>query len=462
MMDMIIKNGIIVTSEKTYKSDIALSKGKITEISANIIPGKNTQIIDANGCYIFPGGIDPHVHMNLSVSDGFSSDDFYTGSKAALYGANTTIIDFVTPRKEQNLTDALNQRKKDAEISLIDYSFHVSPVDWHLNIEQEIDEIIQAGITSFKVYLAYKDSIGINDDILFKVMKTVSKAGGVVTVHAENGDEIEKLRDEFGRKDKLSPEYHALSRPNRTEADAVQKVIKFSEETSCKVYIVHVSTKESLRLIEDAQKAGLSVFAETCPQYLLLDDSKLYGKFEEAVGYVFTPPLRKNEDCIALWNGMKNKTIQTVGTDHCPFFFHQKELGKNDFRKIPGGAGGVEHRLSLLYTYGVLTGKINLNDFVALMSTNPAKIFGLYPKKGETAIGSDADIVIWNPNLESVISADNHHQNSDINIYEGFKVKGKPEYVIANGKIVLDKNGLNSGNCKSEFLKRKPLNYINI
>ncbi len=453
-MHKLITNGTIVTSERTFKSDILIEDGIISEISDQIPKKDKYELVDASDKYIFPGGIDPHVHMHLPTPAGYSSDDFYTGSKAALYSGTTTLIDFVTPHKGPSLVDALNSRKKEAETSVIDFSFHVSPVDWHHNIEKEIQGVIKEGVTSFKVYMAYKSSIGLNDDVLFKVMKTVVDAGGMITVHAEMGDEIDELRDAFAEQGKLSPEYHALSRPNRTEADAVKKIIEFSEQTDCPVYIVHVSAKESVDHIRTAQNKGLKIFAETCPQYLLLDDSKLKGTFEETAKYVFSPVLRKKEDNNALWEGIVDNTIKTIGTDHCPFTFEQKKQGVNDFRKIPNGAGGVEHRMSLLYTYGVIDNKISLNEFVAITSTNAAKIFGLYPKKGEIAAGSDADILVWNPNVKDVISAKTHQQNCDLNIYESTNIIGKPDIVLSKGKIVFQNNQLSLPETKGQFLKR--------
>jgi dihydropyrimidinase len=453
-MDILIKNGLIVTSLKSFNADIAIDQGKIIQINDRIQPEKNTRIIDASDLFIIPGGIDPHVHLYLPTPAGYTSDDFYSGSKAAIYGGTTCIIDFVTPARNQNLIEALNIRKKEALDSLIDYSFHLSPVDWHPNIENEINKVVEEGITSFKVYMAYKNSVGIDDDVLLKVMQTVSKVGGVVTVHAENGDKIDELRNSYSKQGKITPEYHALSRPNFTEAEAVEKIIHLSEQTACKVYFVHVSAKESLELIQSAQNKGLPIYAETCPQYLLLEDSKLKGKFEDTAKYVFSPPLRKKEDNDALWKALKNKTIQTIGTDHCPLFFKQKEFGRDDFRLIPNGAGSMEHRLSLLYTFGVMSGLLTMNEFVALTSTNAAKIFGLYPKKGEIAVGSDADIVLWNTKPSDSISTSTHYHNSDMDIYEGFTVFGQPKLVILKGKIVIDENVLYLEKCKSEFLKR--------
>lgn len=455
MNNLLIKNGTIVTSKKTYIADILIKNGIIKNIAADIENTNNYKVIDAKKQYVFPGGIDPHVHMHLPTPAGFSSDNFYTGTRAALFGGTTTIIDFVTPQKQQNLIEALSERKKEAENSLTDYSFHVSPIDYHENIENEIKELVKQGINSFKVYMAYKNSIGLNDDVLFKVMKTVKNAGGILTVHAEMGDDIEELRTKFAEQGNLSPEFHALSRPNRTEAEAVKKVIEFSEKTNCPVYIVHVSTKESVEYIKLAQKKELKIFAETCPQYLLLNDEKLKGDFKDTAKYVFSPVLRKIEDNNKLWNGIKDNTIQTIGTDHCPFMYKQKIIGKNDFRKIPNGAGGVEHRMSLLYTFGVLEKKISINQFVSLTSSNSSKIFGLYPKKGEIAIGSDADLVIWNSKKESVISAKTHHQNCDLNIFEGLKIKGGPKIVIKAGKIIIENDKINLPEIKGQFLKPK-------
>ncbi len=452
-MAFIIQGGTIITSEKTFQSDIRIEKGTITNIAGRITPKPGDKILDVAGKLIFPGAIDPHVHMHLPVFAGYSADDFYTGSKAAIYGGTTTLIDFVTPQKGETLPDALEKRKKEAENCLCDYSFHVSPVEWRNSLPDEITEIIRQGCTSFKVYMAYKQSIGLEDEDLYKVMQTVAKAGALLTLHAEMGDEIENLRNEFATSGKTTPEYHPKSRPPETEALAVKKVLEYAGATGCAVYIVHVSSAKSLEYIAVAQQEGLKVFAETCPHYLLLDDSRYEGDFEQTAPFVLSPPLRKKENNEGLWLALQKGIIQSTGTDHCPFTMEMKRKGIDDFRYIPNGAGGVEHRLALLYTYGVLQNKISINQFVDIVATQPAKIFGLYPQKGEIAEGSDADIVIWNPEKEQVISVKNHHQNCDNNIFEGFKTKGAPEHVIINGKIVLF-----SGNIVYErtglFIKR--------
>ncbi len=435
-MRILIKNGTIINSDSTIVADVLIEDGKIIKIEKNLISNTSSdKIIDAKDCFVIPGGIDPHVHMHLPSPAGYSSDDFLSGSKAAIYGGTTTLIDFVTPKKGQSLEKAIEQRKLEAENCQTNLFFHVSPIEWRNSMEDEIKNCFDSGFKSFKVYMAYKSSIGLNDDVLLKVMKAVGKAGGTITIHCELGDDIEELRNEFAEEGKLSPEYHPLSRPSELEAKAVKKAIELAGKANCPIYIVHVSAKESLKYIKEAQAKGQAVMAETCPQYLLLDDSKYMGEFDQTAPFVMSPPLRKKENNNELWKAIIDGTIKTIGTDHCPFTLKQKQTGKNDFRGIPNGAGGVEHRLALLYTYGVLTGKISINQFVALTSTNAAKIFGLFPAKGVIAVGSDADIVIWDKQIENVISAKSHHSDCDINIYEGIKTIGIPKVVILDGVI---------------------------
>lgn len=442
-MEILISSGTIINAQETKRADVLIRDGKIHRIGENLTPKTSSaKTIDASGFYIFPGGIDPHVHMHLPTPAGYSADDFLSGSKAALFGGTTTLLDFVTPQKGQSLPDAIKKRNSEAKNGLTHYSFHISPIEWRETIIEEIEEAIKQGYHSFKVYMAYKNSIGLNDDVLQKVMKAIGEVGGTLLVHCEMGDEIDEIRNQFFEEGKTSPFYHPLSRPAELEAQAVKKAIDFANEAHCTLYIVHVSSAQSLKHIRDAQQKGQKVYAESCPQYLLLDDSKYQGDFEDTAAFVMSPPLRKKEDKQALWEAMQNDVVKTIGTDHCPFNLKQKEVGKKDFRKIPNGAGGVEHRIALLYTYGVLEGKISLNQLVELTSTNAAKIFGLYPQKGLIAEGSDADLVIWNPNSEEVISRKTHHMNCDLNIYQGFSIKGSAEVVILDGRVVLEKNKL--------------------
>lgn len=453
-MNILIQNATLITATDSQKTDLLVENWKIIGIGNNLPATNSIKIIDATGKYVIPGGIDPHVHLHLSTGAGYSSDDFYSGSVAALFGGTTSVIDFVTPHKGQSLVEALDERKKEAENALVDYSFHVSPIDWHTNIENEILACRQLGITSFKVYLAYLQSIGLDRLVFANVLKTVSKIGAMVTIHCEMGKEIDQLRDQFYEEGKIEPLYHPLSRPAKLEADAVLMAIEMAAEANCPIYIVHVSSAESLQHIQKAQAKGQKVFGETCPQYLLLNDDKYQGEFNKTAPYVMSPPLRKSSDNEALWEGIQNGNIQTIGTDHCPFMMHQKEVGLNDFRKIANGAGGIEHRLALLYTFGVLTNKISLEQWVNLCSTQPAKVFGMHPQKGEIAIGSDADIVIWNPNVESTISLETQHQNCDSNIYEGIVVRGKAEIVIRRGEIIVENDELIPQNTHGIFLKR--------
>ena len=455
-MAILIKNGTVVNAGGIKTADVLISEGVIKKTGKNLNDTDNevSTIIDAKGKYLFPGGIDPHVHMHLPTPAGFSADDFLSGSRAALAGGTTTLIDFVTPQKGEPLCDALEKRKKEAANCLTDYSFHVSPVEWRKTLPREIKNCIAKGLTSFKVYMAYKDTIGLDDFTLLRVMEAVSHAGGTVTVHCEDGDEIEKLRNSFHNEGKLSPRYHPLSRPANLEASAVKKVMKYAARTNCNLYIVHVSSELSLQYIKEGQKKGENVYAETCPQYLLLNNDKYSEDFELAAPYVMSPPLRTSDDNAALWNALKEKTIKTVATDHCPFNMEQKRRGLHDFRKIANGAGGVEHRLTLLFTYGVLTNKITLTEFVELTSTNAAKIFGIYPKKGVIAKGSDADIVIWNPEIKKTISAENHLMNCDNDIFDGFGTTGAPQTVIKNGEIVYNDGKLSGNISPGHFLYR--------
>ncbi len=452
-MDILIKNGTIVSPSEKVGADILISNGLIQKVHENI-ESKHAKIIDASGMQVFAGGIDPHVHMHLPTPAGFSADDFFTGSRAALYGGTTSFIDFVTPNKGQSLTDALDARILEAENSLVDYSFHISPIEWRETTEAEINECVKRGFPSFKVYMAYKSSVGLNDHILQKVIDAVARAGGMVIVHAEMGDEIELLRNKLYNDGKTEPLYHPLSRPPYTESEAVKSVIEMAGKANCPLYIVHVSSKESLFHIKNAQMKGQKVYAETCPQYLLLNDSVYNGSFEHTAKFVLSPPIRKIDDSQALWHAISEGVVQTIGTDHCPFSFKQKAMGRNDFRIIPNGAGGVEHRLTLLYSNGVIHNSLTVNSFVNVTSTLPAQIFGLYPKKGLIREGSDADLVIWNPTQRGIISEKTHHQNTDLNIYEGFETIGAPEIVIKGGVVLVEKGDLVYEVQKGKLLKR--------
>ncbi len=434
MGKFLLQNGQTFLNNHFVESDLLIVGSKIEKITKNISSDGIFQTIDCSGLQISPGGIDPHVHLHLPTPAGFSADDFETGSRAAIAGGTTSLIDFVTPRRGQSIVEALYLRRKEADKSLCDIKFHVSPVEWTDQTEKEIIHCIKnEGIKSFKVYMAYQSTIGLKEEDIFKVMKVVGKHGGIVTMHCEMDEIIEKNRKQLLSENKTSPKFHPLSRPNAVEVQAVKKAITLAERAECPLYIVHVSTHEALEQIHKAQSKGQPVYAETCPQYLLLDESQYDQPFDRACAYVMSPPLRKKEDREALWQAIADGIIQTVGTDHCPFTLAQKRMGLNDFTKIPNGAGGVEHRMSLLYTYGVLQNRISLQKFVEISSTNAAKIFGWYPQKGIIQEGGDADLVVWDPNAKQTISAKTHHQHCDLNVYEGFEVQGLSKFTFVNG-----------------------------
>ncbi|MBI9069440.1 MAG: dihydropyrimidinase [Salinivirgaceae bacterium] len=445
MNEILIYDGTIVNSSGCQQADVLIKDGKINLIQQNIEHNSNYKCIDAKGKYIIPGGIDPHVHFKLKTPAGYSADDFYTGSRAAIAGGTTSIIDFVTPEKDQSLIDALKIRLEDAKNCQCNYSFHMSPISWNDETANEMNKIKNAyGISSFKTYMAYKSSIGLDDIDLLNVMKQAAKLNALVTIHAEDNDLIEKLRIDFVNEGKTSPKYHALSRPAEAEAMAVGKAINMAIETGASIYFVHISAKESVKLIQNAQESGYPIYGETCPQYLLFDDSKLTDDFTSSAPFIFSPALHDSSHKEILWNALKNNTLQTVGTDHCPFNLKgQKDLGRHDFTKIPNGTGGVEHRIQLLYTYGVLKNKITLEQWVAITSKNVSDIFNV-KNKGQIKEGYDADLVLFDPNNINKISVKSHHQNCDNNIYNNLEVHGKIEKVFIKGNLVFDNGILNT------------------
>ncbi len=452
---IIIKNGIIVSSDREYKSDIYIENGRI-KIIGEKISFSGIKTVDAKGLYVLPGAVDAHVHLQLPTPAGNSCDDFQSGSIAAIAGGTTSVIDFVTPFSGQSLLQALKSRKQEAEKSYIDYSFHMSVTGWNDNTEKEIKACIKEGINSFKIYLAYKGVIGINDDVVVRLMDVISKNNALLTAHCENGDLIKFLQQSFLKNKKTSPLYHALSRPVEAEAEAVNRMISLAGVLNCPLYIVHVSSGAAMKIIQQARKSGQTVFAETCPHYLLLTEEEYKKPSREAISYILSPPLRTKKDQQNLWAALKNGRLDVVATDHCPFNNKgQKDIGINDFSKVPNGGNGLEERLSLLWHFGVRTGKISPSRFVELNCTNPAKIFGLYPQKGSIETGADADIILWNSDKIKVISAKTHHQNCDTNIYEGIKVSGAPEKVFVKGQLVWDDDKFIKPSVTGMFLKRK-------
>jgi len=437
-MSILIKNGHVVTASESYIADIYIEGEQIIAIGKNL-NYKPDKVIDATGKLVLPGGIDPHVHLDMPFMGTYSSDDYETGTRAALHGGTTMVIDFILQTQGDTLHNALKTwQQKSKGKAIGDYSYHMAVTDFNNDVAKEVVQMIEEqGIISFKTFMAYKGALMIDDGQMVQLMKVVKKHGGLVTVHATNGDMIDSLIAKNRAAGNLSPIYHYLSQPEVTEAEASARFADMLEYTDCPGYIVHMTCEGALNAVRKATQRNQKVFVETCIQYLMLDAS-LYEKDFEGAKWVMSPPLREKKDQKALWSGINQGLIQVVGTDHCPFMWEQKKMGKDDFSKIPNGHPAIEHRMELLYSEGVHQGKISLTKYVELTSTNAAKIFGMYPRKGTIAIGSDADIVIFNPKKEHTISVETHHMNVDYSAYEGQKVTGKTETVILRGQIAIE------------------------
>jgi len=438
MNSCLIINGTVCNADASFKADVAITDGIISEVG-NINHKKYPGVprLNAKGKLIFPGGIDPHVHLSLPTPAGPSSDDFLSGSRAALSGGTTSFIDFVTPRRGQSLIEALNMRRKEASASLCDWKLHMGISEWNRKVAGEVLICMrEKGIHSFKAYLAYRKSIGISAGDLRQLMELVGAEGGIVLVHCEDGEMIENLTSKLLSEGKTRANYHALARPKEAELKSIREVIALSEATGCEVYIVHTSCSEGARLIGEAKEKGLRVHGETCIQYLILDDEVYEPELPEMeiLPFVISPPLRDSRELDQLWRELRTGSIDTVATDHCPFnLYGQKDRGVADFTRIPNGAGGIEYRLSLLYTYGVLARFINMEQFVALTSTHAAGLFGWSGRKGRIEPGFDADLVVWNPDIQGVIRLKTQVQHCDSNIYEGIPVQGAAEMVFRQG-----------------------------
>ena len=458
-MGVLIKNGTIVTAIDRWIGDVYCKDGKIAAISqeGGALPASaHDETIDASGQYVFPGGLDPHVHMELPFMGTVSSDDFETGTAAGVAGGTTSIIDFVIPARDQDLMQALAQWRDKARKAVADYAFHMAVTWWGDRTAAWMQRCVRdEGIPSFKTFMAYRGAIGVDDVELIQVMRTAKELGALVTVHAEHGDMVVELQNKMIADGKTGPKYHALSRPPEVEAEATSRAIMFGRMTGEPIYIVHVTCREAAAAIADARMQGLPVWGETCTQYLLLDDS-VYDKPDfEGAAYVMSPPIRAKGHQDALWNALRAGQLQVVATDHCPFHQKgQKEAGKDDFRKIPNGASGIQHRLSLLYTYGVRTGRLSLHEFVDLTSTRAAKIFGLYPRKGSITVGADADLVVFDPDARGTISAKTHRHRCDRSIFEGFAVTGLPSHVVVNGRIQYQDGDLRVERGAGRYLPR--------
>jgi dihydropyrimidinase len=454
-MSVLIKNGRIITADADYSADIFIDGETIHTIGKNI-PHKADTVIDATDKLIFPGGIDPHVHLDMPFMGTFSSDNYETGTRAALFGGTTTVIDFILQKQGHSLQDALTEWSGRASGNAIgDYSFHMAVTDFNESTKKEIINMVEKeGITSFKTFMAYKGALMIDDRQMIGLMEEVKQRGGMVTVHATNGDMIDYLIAKHRGEGKLSPVYHYLSQPEVTEAEASERFVDMANFTGCPAYIVHLTCEGALNAVRSATKRNQNVFVETCIQYLLLDAS-LYEQNFDGAKWVMSPPLREKKDQETLWAGINQGIVNIVATDHCPFKWEQKQMGKDDFSKIPNGHPAIENRMELLYSEGVNKGRISLNKYVEVACTNPAKIFGMFPRKGTIAVGYDADIVLFDPKEKHKLSATTHHMNVDYSGYEGWELTGKVKTVLLRGRIAIDKNECLIDRGFGQFIKRK-------
>ena len=457
-MSLLIKNGEIITADARYKADIFVEDQKITRIGENLSVPADTEVVDAAGKYVFPGFIDPHVHIYLPFMGTQAKDTHETASKAALTGGTTTYIEMLVPSKNDDLLEAFKLwTGKAAGHSASDYTFHMGVPYFKENTEKQLEQIIGEGIASFKIFLAYKDFFGVNDDDLYKTFSFAKKHGIITTAHCENETLIAELQKQLVEAGQTGPEFHEPSRPAWVEAEGVQHFTSFLETTGAEGYIVHLSSRQALEAALRAKARGVKVSIETLIQYLILDAGYAERPGFEGAKYVMSPPIREKANQKALWDALSAGLIDTVATDHAPFDFHgQKDMGKNDFTKIPNGIPAIEDRVNLLYTYGVKTGRISLNRMVELLSTTAAKRFDLFPRKGTIAPGADADLVIYDPDYRGTITAAAQTMNVDYSAFEGMKIEGRPSLVTVRGKVSVRDGEFTGDTGWGELLRRNP------
>ena len=484
-MGTLFKNGTIVTASEQYKADV-LVEGEIITMIGKSIPSKGHEVVDCRGKHLLPGGIDVHTHLDLPFGGTYSNDDFESGHIAAAFGGTTSHIDFVIQPIGGSLADGLKTWRKKAEKACIDYGFHMAITDLRDEVMEEIPSMVKEGVTSLKLFMAYKNVFMIDDDTLYRAMQVAAANGMIVMVHAENGDVEVILREQLLRENKTDPKYHYYSRPPEIEGEATNRAVIMAGMTSCPLYVVHMTCEESIRALQYGRGLGYPVMGETCTQYLFLTKEDLARPGFEGSKFVCSPPIRSVHDQEVLWKALRDGTLQAVSTDHCDFWYEGgtgdwegwmkshpdgdwaefektpgnrrpgKELGKGNFAKIPNGMPGLEDRMMVGWHYGVNGGRFSANRFVELHCTNPAKIFGMYPRKGTIAVGSDADIVVWDMKQRKTISARNHHMRVDYNVYEGSKVRGVPVQVYLRGKQIINGSEWVGENGKGQFIARQP------
>ncbi len=457
-MTVLIQGGTVVTADRSYRADVLCADGRIQAIGEKLDAPAGAQVVDAGGQYVMPGGIDPHTHMQLPFMGTVASEDFYTGTAAGLAGGTTMIIDFVIPNPQQRIMDAYRQWREWAEKSTADYAFHVAITWWDDSVEKDMETLVrEEGINSFKHFMAYKGAIMADDEILVNSFSKAVQLGAIVTCHAENGELVYRLQQKIHDMGITGPEGHPLSRPPEVEGEAANRAIRIAEVIGVPIYLVHTSCTQALETITRARNEGQRVYGEVLAGHLLIDDSVYrHPDFEFAAAHVMSPPFRPKQHQEAMWRGLQSGNLQTTATDHCCFCYDQKAAGIDDFRKIPNGTAGIENRMEVLWTHGVNTGRLTMNEFVAVTSTNAAQIFNIYPRKGSIAVGADADIVVWDPAATKTISAKTHHQNIDFNIFEGMQVQGCASHTLSQGKVVWADGELDVERGAGRYVEKPP------
>jgi len=455
-MNLLVKGGTITTAERSYRGDILCVDGIIAQIGENLVPS-GAEVVDASGALVIPGGIDPHTHMELPFMGTIATEDFFTGTAAGFAGGNTMIIDFVIPGAEQSMLEAFHTWRGWAEKAAGDYAFHVAVTSWSERVHEEMGILVREhGVTSFKHFMAYKGALMVDDAAMLHSFTRAKELGAICNVHAENGEAVAHLQKKLLAEGITGPEGHPLSRPPSVEGEAAQRVIAIAGLLDMPVYIVHVSTQDATDAIIRAQAQGQRVYGEVLAQHLVIDEQVYWDEnFERAAAHVMSPPFRPKHHQKALWAGLASGNLQTTATDHCCFCAPQKAGGIGDFTKIPNGTAGIEDRMSVLWHFGVRSGRLTPEEFVAITSTNAARIFSLMPRKGLIALGADADLVVWDPAATRTISAKTHHQNVDFNVYEGIDVTGLARTTIANGKIVWQDGTLRAMRGAGRYIARR-------
>ena len=459
-MSTVIKGGTVVTADLTYQADVLVEDGRIADIGKNL---SGDETLDAAGCYVMPGGIDPHTHLEMPFMGTYSSDDFESGTRAALAGGTTMVVDFALPSPEQSLIDALGMWHNKSGRANCDYSYHMAITWWGEQVFNEMETVVrEKGINTFKHFMAYKGALMVDDDEMFASFQRCAELGALPLVHAENGDVVAQLQAKLLAEGNNGPEAHAYSRPAEVEGEATNRAIMIADMAGVPVYIVHTSCEQAHEAIRRARQNGIRAYGEPLIQHLTLDESEYANAdWDHAARRVMSPPFRNKKHQDSLWAGLQAGSLSCVATDHCAFTTEQKRYGVGDFTKIPNGTGGLEDRMPMLWTHGVNTGRLTMNEFVAVTSTNIAKILNMYPKKGAILVGSDADIVVWDPSREKTISASSQQSAIDYNVFEGKQVKGLPRYVLSRGLVSIVENEVKTREGHGEFVAREPFQAVN-